>query len=269
MIRQTDGFITSHPLISNIVDALNAKLARAHEDLNELEYKHAQEMQKLSKLVSIRSTLLGQHFKHYSVTEDSKCVSDFIQKQILRLPRYLKIASDLSSQIGRPVASPEIHAQRMANWHSTLSERLERAQLDLYKIEADVNDERTKLITSSLEACLQEIGTAKVMEALDYSVLRQECNKQLLDLQHLLCRTRITIVDEIEEMCSGNGNGSLQIFSARLIDTLKKSANLLAQMRRHLEYFGGNLDRYGDRIHKYLALKSQLDRLRDRSEPSQ
>lgn len=267
MLRQADGFIASHPLISNIVDALNAKLARAHEDIDELEYKHAEEMQKISKLISIRSALIGQHFKHYDVTEDSKHVSDFVQKQILRLPRYLKIASDLSSQIGQPVAAPEMHVQRMANWHSTLSKRLEQAQLDLHKIEAEIIDERTRLITSTLEACLQNIGTAKVMEALDYSVLRQKYNKQLLDLQHLLYRARIAVVKDIERMCGDSGG--LRAFSAGLTDALRKSASLLAQMRRHLEYFGENLDRYGDRIHKYLALKGQLDRLRNGSETPQ
>ncbi len=265
MLRQTDGFVASHPLVSNIVDALNARLVRAHEDLDELEYKHSQEMQKLAELISLRSTLIGHHFKHYDAAEDNKSVYDFIQKQILRLPRYLKIASDLSSQTGQPVASPEIHAQRMANWHFTLSQRLDQAISNLHKLEAEINDERVGLMTATLEACLQEIGTAKVMEALDYSVLRQEYNKQLLGIQHLLCQTRLATVEEIEERCSGG----LHAFSVGLVDTLKRSANLLAQMRHHLEYFGGNLDRYGDKIYKYLALKGQLDRLRKGSEASQ
>ncbi|EFO65333.1 Hypothetical protein GLP15_3259 [Giardia lamblia P15] len=262
MLRQANGFIASHPLVSNIVDALNAKLACAHKDLDELKYKHEQEMQKLAELVSLRSMLIGQHFKHYDIIEDSEYVFNFIQKQILRLPRYLKIASDLSSQMGQPITAPEIHAQRMVNWHSTLSQNLEQAQLDLRNLEAEIDDERTRLITTTLETCLQRIGTTKVMETLDYSVLRQEYGKQLLELQHLLYRSRITVAEEIEKKC----NGGLRAFSAGLIDALKKSANLLSQIRHHLEYFEDNLDRYGDRIYKYLALKGQLERLKNRSE---
>lgn len=262
MLRQADGFTASHPLVSNIIDALNAKLVCAHKDLDELKYKHEQEMQKLAELVSLRSTLIGQHFKHYDILEDSEYVFNFIQKQILRLPRYLKIASDLSSQMGQPVTAPEMHTQRMVNWHSTLSQSFDQARLDLHSLEAEINDERTRLITTTLEACLQKIGTAKVMETLDYSVLRQEYGKQLLSLQHLLCRSRIAVAEGIEKKCSGG----LRAFSAGLIDALRKSADLLGQMRRHLEYFGDNLDRYGDKIYKYLALKRQLERLKNRPE---